>query len=375
MWSFNLPDTILELIFLGILGASVLFQLIWFLFIQFKVSRWKPGKEQVELPGVSVIICARNEEKNLMDLIPSVLEQNYPNFEVIVINDNSWDDSADILKALQVRYPNLHVTHLDEEKQRMQGKKFAITLGIKAAKYERILLTDADCRTLGPNWIREMMTGIDRPIILGYSPYKRQKGILNALIRFDAYQTALNYFGMAMSGLPYMGVGRNLSYTKDTFFKVGGFRSHMNLLSGDDDLFINQVANSKNTSVVISLESQMETEAKSTFFDWIKQKRRHFSVAPKYRFLHRMLLAMFPMSYWLMMIALAALLYLQTSILLVIALLFIRYLIQFIIFRLSAKWLLNKDLAISAWFYEALLMLFMPFVALWGMIAKPVTWR
>jgi cellulose synthase/poly-beta-1,6-N-acetylglucosamine synthase-like glycosyltransferase len=310
-----------------------------------------------------------------MELIPMVMEQNYAPFEVIVINDNSWDDSADILKAFQVRYPGLHVTHLDEEKQRMQGKKFAITLGIKAAKYDRILLTDADCRPGGKEWISTMMNHSEKGIILAYSPFLKTPGLLNALIRFDAFQTALNYLGLAQAGMPYMGVGRNLSYTKDVFFKVGGFRSHIHLMSGDDDLFINQVANKGNTAICIHPDAHMTTAAKETFSDWLKQKRRHFSVAPKYKFSHRFLLFLFPACYWLMIISATLSLVFNTSLLLVITPLFLRYLVQFLIFRQSAKWLLNKDLSFLAWFYEALIMVFMPFVALWGMIAKPVTWR
>jgi cellulose synthase/poly-beta-1,6-N-acetylglucosamine synthase-like glycosyltransferase len=146
-------------------------------------------------------------------------------------------------------------------------------------------------------------------------------------------------------------------------------------MSGDDDLFINQVANKGNTAICIHPDAHMTTAAKETFSDWLKQKRRHFSVAPKYKFSHRFLLFLFPACYWLMIISATLSLVFNTSLLLVITPLFLRYLVQFLIFRQSAKWLLNKDLSFLAWFYEALIMVFMPFVALWGMIAKPVTWR
>ncbi|MEY3399319.1 MAG: hypothetical protein RL220_1913, partial [Bacteroidota bacterium] len=131
---------------LGVFVTTWLIQLIYILHFFGKIS----GRKAIENSGgkelpVSVIICARNEEKNLREHIPVLMEQDYPEFEVIVVNDSSWDDTDAILNAFHVHYPNLRIVTLDEEKQNLQGKKFALTLGIKAAKYDTILLTDADC--------------------------------------------------------------------------------------------------------------------------------------------------------------------------------------------------------------------------------------
>jgi len=202
-----------------------------------------------EIQPVSVVIAARNEEKNLLENIPRIMEQDHPNFEVIVVNDSSWDDTADVLKALSLSYPNLKVIHIDEDKQQMQGKKFAITLGIKAAKHDIVLLTDADCSPLYAGWITEMTRHLHgkKQLALGFSPYFRKPGRLNRIIRFDTLMIACQYLGFAKAGKPYMGVGRNLAYHKDLFFKVGGFKNHYSIASGDDDLFVNQVATSQNT--------------------------------------------------------------------------------------------------------------------------------
>lgn len=352
-------------------------QLIYFLLVYLKAGKKNttaPG--DAELHPISVVLCVKNEEKHLRELIPEIMSQDYPEFQLVVVNDNSWDDSEDILKAFQVSYSNLHVTHLNEDKQRMQGKKFALTLGIKAAKYDHVLLTDADCRPAGKNWIRTMVDGANKKsIALGYSPYRKSKGLLNSFIRFDAYAGALSYLGFARLGMPYMGVGRNLLYDRELFFKVGGFRSHMNLASGDDDLFINQVASSKNTAVVDLPESHVISEPKTKFNAWYKQKRRHLTTAPKYRFMHKFLLALFPFSFYLSWALFIVLLLLHTHPLLVIAPMALRYLFQFFIFSLTSRVLGDRDLRWKAWLLEGGWMIIMPIVSLSVVFRKPNAWN
>jgi glycosyltransferase involved in cell wall biosynthesis len=240
IWNFS----IIELILLGLVVVSFIVQVYYNL--KYFLSATKGKKVEGETPdGVSVIVCARNEEANLMELIPVIMEQEFLKFQLIVVNDSSWDDTADILKALQVSYPEMHVIEINEDKQMMQGKKFALTLGIKAAMYDVVLLTDADCRPTSSHWITEMTKGIGerKEIGLGFSGYKKYPGYLNKLIRFDAFITGLNYLGFAKTGRPYMGVGRNLCYTKTAFFRIGGFRTHYKLASGDDDLFVKEASN------------------------------------------------------------------------------------------------------------------------------------
>ncbi len=282
-----------------------------------------------------------------MDHIPAIMDQDHPNFEVIVVNDSSWDDTEAILKALQLRHPKLRIVHLDEEKQNMQGKKFALTLGIKAAKHDTILLTDADCVPTSQSWIREM-TGqmTDRKqIVLGFSPYKKYPGWLNKIIRYDTLMIATHYLGFANAGKPYMGVGRNLAYHKDLFFKVGGFKNHYSIASGDDDLFVNQVATSANTIVKSSPESQTISEPKANWQDWFVQKRRHFTTIPFYKPTDRRLLALWPLSFMFMIIGFGGAMIFQTWMLLVSGLIFLRYAIQMsILHRVSGRLGQSRDI-------------------------------
>jgi glycosyltransferase involved in cell wall biosynthesis len=331
----------------ALFGLALAIQLFLLLFRFLKTGNHSVVAEQAMHP-VSIVIAARNEEKNLLENIPKIMAQKHPNFEVIIVNDSSWDDTADVLKALSLSYPQLHVIHIDEEKQNMQGKKFAITLGIKAAKHDIILLTDADCEPASEHWITEMTKGLSdsKQLSIGFSPYARTEGWLNRLIRFDTLLIGCQYMGFARSGAPYMGVGRNLAYHKDLFFKIGGFKSHYSIASGDDDLFVNQVATGKNTWVVSTPESQTISEPKHSWNAWFAQKRRHFTTSGMYKTSHKLMLSIWPLSFAILMLAGIVALYFHTYTLFIIGGLVFRYSLQIaILHRVSRRLDVSRDVA------------------------------
>ncbi len=139
-------------------------------------------------------------------------------------------------------------------------------MGIKSARYETLLLTDADCVPASENWMQLMQDGYrpETEIVLGYGGYHPTSSLLNRIIRFETFHAALQYLSYALAGIPYMGVGRNLSYKKDVFLRNKGFSSINQIPGGDDDLFINQVANKHNTAIVIDREAHTLSEAKRT---------------------------------------------------------------------------------------------------------------
>lgn len=241
-------------------------------------------KAENKTEAVSIIICARNEAVNLEKNLPAILEQDYPDFEVIVVNDRSEDDTELVLKNLTKKYPRLRISEVRNNPVFTHGKKLALTLGIKAASHEWLLLTDADCIPAGKDWLRLMQKNFtkDKDIVLGYGGYKKEKGLLNHIIRFETAFTAMQYFGMAAAGKPYMGVGRNLAYRRSLFFTNKGFASHSNLYSGDDDLFVNETANAKNTALELNPESFTMSDAEKTFKAWYIQKKRHLTTGPRY---------------------------------------------------------------------------------------------
>jgi biofilm PGA synthesis N-glycosyltransferase PgaC len=245
------------------------------------------------LVAVSVIISARNEYQNLSKNLPQILNQNYFDFEVVVVNDCSFDETDLLLEGYQKSFPNLKVVTVNEHARFKTGKKFALTLGIKAAKNEHLLFTDADCIPASEYWISQMASkfSAQNHLVLGYSPYKKTGGFLNTFIRFETLKTAVNYLSASLSGDAYMGIGRNLAYTKSLFFSNKGFAAHMHVLSGDDDLFVNQNSTTENTVIQIAPDAHIFTEAKTSIAAYYRQKKRHMGVGKLYKTRHRRFLS------------------------------------------------------------------------------------
>ena len=296
-------DTILLYAFLLI--ASVRFFYLFFIFRKFIFH--KPLSNEAEtdsVPPVSVIICAKNESKNLQKNLHHIIEQEYPDFEIVLINDASSDDTGEIMDAFALEHSNVKVVHVANAEVFWGNKKYALTLGIKSASHDHLLFTDADCRPVSKHWITEMVKGFSNThtIVLGYSPYQhKKKSLVNYMIRFETLLTAIQYFSYAMIGLPYMGVGRNMAYHRSAFNKSKGFVTHMHLLSGDDDLFVNQNATKHNVSCCFTPASFVQSAPKESFLEWFRQKRRHVTTATFYRPVHKRLLAVFYLSgflYW-----------------------------------------------------------------------------
>ena len=181
------------------------------------------------------------------------------------------------------------------------GKKFPLSIGIKESKHEIVLLTDADCVPASENWLYRMQHAFSNgtEVALGYGAYHKMPGFLNKAIRFETFHTALQYFSYALAGKPYMGVGRNLAYRKDLFFRNKGFSAINNIPSGDDDLFINRVATKHNTAVVMDPEAFTLSKPKLTWKDWRKQKARHYTTGKFYKTSHKFLLGLYTFSFFL----------------------------------------------------------------------------
>lgn len=289
----------------------------------------------VQIP-ISVIISARNESVNLKQFLPAILEQKYSNFEVIVVNDCSYDDSDLVLDDFKIRYSHLKVVTKTEHTRFKTGKKFALTLGIKAAANEHLLFTDADCAPASDQWISCMAANFSNPgtqIVLGYSPYYKASDLINPIIRFETLKTAINYLSAALKKNAYMGIGRNLAYTKSLFFASKGFASHMHVLSGDDDLFVNQNATSSNTIIEIHPDSFMFTPAKSTISGLFRQKTRHMGVGKLYKSKHRSMISVDALSGLLFYLLLIACLVLRVEPLWVAGVFLLRWMVQLFVYN------------------------------------------
>ena len=330
--------------------ANVFIHIVFILFFFLRLLFFKikhPKTEIIsQLPPISIIIAARNESDNLFNNLPFILEQDYPEFEVIVVNHQSIDESYHILNAYKMKYPNLKVVEIERSKHIRIGKKLPITLGVKSAKYEHLLLTDADCKPNTSKWILQMATSFvyQKDLILGFSPYSSQQTFLNKIIRFDTAFIALNYFSFALSRIPYMGVGRNLAYTKTLFKSVNGFKSHYAISSGDDDLFVQEVANTADIGIVIHEDAHVITEPKSTFSDWVLQKTRHFTTTTKYSVIKKMLLGIYPTTLILVLISFVYLIFDLDYSIIILAILVFLILLKWLVLGLCFKKLRQNEL-------------------------------
>jgi glycosyltransferase involved in cell wall biosynthesis len=330
----------------------------------------KQNKEKSQQHPVSVIICARDEAGKLAFNLPGSLVQNYPStHEVIVVNHNSQDDTRYLLDEFKKTYKGLHIVNLQHDAIGIPGKKYPLSMGIKEARHEILLLTDADCVPASEFWIQKMQDAYDgtTEVVLGYGAYNKKPGFLNKLIRFETFHSALQYFSYALAGVPYMGVGRNLSYKKELFIRNKGFSFINHLPSGDDDLFINMVANKENTKIVIDPDAFTLSEPKKTFGEWMKQKTRHYSSGKFYQPKTKFLLGLYSVSHFLFYpLFFTALLLSDWR--LVLSIFSLRLVLQALVYFKTMQKLNEKDL--FAWWLILDIWMF-----LYYLIFLPALWR
>ena len=388
---------------LGVLGVLFIAQFYWYCRYLAAPARKlrkanKPISNQqspitnnqspITLPGVTVILSAHNESENLSNYLQALLSQDYPTYEVIVVDDGSEDATREVVESYMVQDPRLRLTFVPYGARVGSTKKLALTLAAKAAQYDYLLLTDADCRPESKDWIRRMMEGFESKvesqkskderqksdIVLGFSPYFETEGHINRLVRFDTLFNGLHYLGAALCGHPYMGVGRNLAYRKSLFFESGGFTHQMTNRAGDDDLFVNHVATRDNTTVVLSRDSYVWSLPKKTMKEWWQQKRRHLSVSPAYKTITKFRLGFEPLTRGLFYASVIAILAyqctmynLQCTIPLLIAagVFLLRWLTQTLVINISARRMGLRRFSMWSilWFDIAL-----PLVNLWMLI-------
>ncbi len=368
----------LYILILIALQITFFIQLYYTLVIHQKLAGYRITDREIRTSGgVSVVICARNELDNLKNNLGLFFEQDHPEFEIVVVNDCSVDGTDWYLRELAEQHSNLKVATLTDHPRFKHGKKFAVTIGIKAAKYDNLVFSDADCRPVSPQWLSKMAANFseETDIILGYSPYEYRGGLLNRFIRFETFVTALNYFSFALAGKPYMGVGRNLGYKKGTFFKGKGFASHMHVPSGDDDLFVNQNATPENTAIELHPDSHVWSTPKTTYGSYFSQKIRHQGAGRHYQKQHKRMLGMLAGSGTLFYLLLFALIAIQAQWWLILTIYVIRLGVQLIVYVPALRKLRYPDLV---WWLPLLDMIYYIYIVVLSFVAlfrKRVEWK
>lgn len=346
-----------SLILLITLVLSTAIQLSYYLLIYLRVAIYKQeDMKNTDIP-VSVLICARDEEQNLTNNLPKILSQKYSPYEVFVILDACTDKSVDVVKKLADEYPNLRYTVITKDAKFTHGKKLALTIGIKGAKHNTLLHTDADCYPSSEHWIEQIAKQFEKgyEIVLGYGKYAPKKTLLNRMARYDTFFIAQQYLGMALIGLPYMGVGRNLAYKRSIYDKQGGFSKHSHIESGDDDLLVNAAANKNNCIIELSQKAQTISETPSTFKRWTRQKSRHLRASVKYKKKHIALLTLEPITRLITWIAPIALISISEWRYIAMALLMIRLVVFMTVIKLNMSKLNEKGIWLIAPIFDIIL--------------------
>jgi len=358
--------------------AVVVIQFLYYIVIFGKFSFAKPQTITPKRVPISVIVCAKNEEENVKKLVPLLAEQNYHTFEIVLIDDASSDNTLEIFEEFEKQYSNIKLVKVENNEAFWGNKKYALTLGIKAAKYEYLLFTDADCYPISKDWITNMSAQftLHKTIILGYGAYERiANSFLNKIIRFETLLTATQYFSWAKLGKPYMGVGRNMAYKREEFFNVRGFMDHMKIRSGDDDLFINQAATKANTTICYTQDSFTYSKPKTSLKEWFIQKRRHTSTAKHYKVFDKNQLGLFYITQFLFLTLPIILLAFQFQWIAVVSIIGFRYIFAWITMGFAAGKLKEKDVMYWFPFIEIILILTQLFVFISNSFSKPVHWK
>ncbi len=366
--------TYLLYVFIGAAAINSCYYLFFYVFAFAKAKK----NTSAYFPPVSLIVCSKNEAENLRENIPKWLSQKYQEFEIVLINDASIDETKDVIEEFAALHSNIVQVHVENNEAFWGSKKYALTLGIKKATHKHLLFTDADCYPASPYWIKDMAQHFvgKKELILGYGAYEKIKGSwLNKLIRYETVLTAMQYYSYAMAGRPYMGVGRNLAYTTHLFYEQRGFIDHIKIQSGDDDLFVNQAGTKENVAVNFDQNSFTISKPKRTFSEWFTQKRRHVNVASHYRFADKFFLGLFYTSQLLFFIMALALLIIWFRWEIVVIGIALRYLISWIAIGMSSSKLKEKDIIYLYPVHELFLLIFQLSIFITNMISKPNRWK
>ncbi len=364
-----------------VIGGIVLLStfISWFYFIKF-FSKVQIEKDEivseVELPSISIIICAKNEIKNLQENLTSWLKQDYPVFEVVIADDGSIDGSGEWLSSIQEQDSRVKAVILDADYIKYKGKKMALTLAIKAAKYPYFVLTDADCKPSSNVWLRHMASPFSKgkDVVIGYSPAITGRGLLGLMIKYEGLINALQYLGHALAGKPYMGVGRNLAYSRKCYDNAKGFSAHYHIPAGDDDLFVQQVANKNNTKVVIDENAWVYTTAKKRWGQWWQQKKRHLYVGKYYKTAIKNSLSLFHLSQILFWVSILLWFLAGTSFIYPAIWMLIRFIPEWIIWAMKAKILKQKRLGIAYPFLNLIFTFIYSGMGIGAFFAKKIHW-
>lgn len=351
-------------------------QIIYYIaFSSFLFTPKNINEEGIEKP-ISVIIFAKNQAKNLEKLLPTIINQDYSKFEIVLINNASIDNTEEVLENFSKNYKNIKVLEVENNEAFWANKKYALTLGIKAAKYDHLLFTNADSKPVSKNWISNFNQKFNnhKTIVLGYHKFEKEKSLFNLFIRFENLIQAIKCFGFAHLRNSFMAFDGNFAYHKTEFFKVKGFINHIKIKKGESNLFIKDTSNKENTTICISKNSFTKTKVPKSFSTWFFEKRNNAIIWKKYKPKHQILLALFTISK-LFFYVFASILFFFYSYKIMLGFVIAYFLIQYIVVGIASKKLKEPYLLFFLPFLEIGLLLIQISIFIANLISKPDHWK
>lgn len=326
--------------------AIVFIQLFYYLGVFSSFSFSKESENNPKRIPVSVIVYARNQAEEVKKLLPHLVNQNYHDYELVLVDNASSDETLDIFKEYAQMFANIRLVRVENNETFWNNKKYAQTLAIKAAKHEYLLFIDAENAIDNELWIMSMASNftLNKTIVIGPSMYFKAKGFLNKVIRFDAVFSQLHSFSWTNYGAPFSYFSRNIAYKKEEFYKVSGFITHMNNRLGEREFFLNEAAKSKNTAFTNSKNALVYLKPFSKSSQWLNQKIEDDYLLSQLNFGNKFKVRLFHASQFLFFLLAIVLLILQIEWLITTIIIILRYLIAWIIVAKSVKKFNQSDL-------------------------------
>lgn len=356
-------DATLSLVIVVVFALITFIELLYYyvLYARFAFRKRQPAPEvTLDSPPVSVILVVKDAAAVLLKTLPRLLNQHYPHFELVIVNDNSKDDTKLLLLEYQQQYDNIHIVNLDSAVTSIRGNKYALSIGIRCAKYENMIFTDAECAPSSVHWLEHMASQFSdtQHIVLGYSTYMKRNNPINRMLHFDTMLSALQYFSLALVHSTYRGDHKNIGYTKTLFYKQRGFASHNHLVYGDEDIFISKAASRKNTAVVYDPDSYTVLQRQAYYKYWVHHKeglyytRKHNTA--KNRFFLNFYGILNPLFYLALVLAILATYNQIVMLAIVLGITLVRIISLYLVFGFAAKRLNEKQTIPALLFYDLL---------------------
>lgn len=259
--------------------------------IGFRKNKVQAGSHK--LP-VSVVIYVKNKAFLLEEHIPIFLEQSYPNFELVLVNHASSDHSLEVIEGLMERYPNIKLVNVENKERFWANKKYALTLAVKASSHDCILYTELDSLPMTNQWIQSTVDQFvgDKSIVMAPVQYTAK----NPFLRYIDAIHQLQSFSFANLGNPFRASKANFAFSKDEFFRVKGYISHLDIPVGITTLFLKDAGNKKNTAVALNHDNFVCAKQKVTWATFWDRQLREAQLFQYYNFKNKFLLSVFNLS-------------------------------------------------------------------------------